>query len=135
MEFKEKYDALLREELVINCVTCAVSIIGFRRGMTPGQQIDFWNPWQVELKSDEEKAWQDCVWIYHVLPPHDEFNPDLAKDRYYSRLKIQALEKIWGNDAPIKEVKRHRPRANYSYQRKKLFVKPTSRKFTQTNGN
>jgi len=62
-------DSLLREEQVELAVTCAVSIIGIRRGLTPKQQSIFNAPWLKVPESEEEQFHQDLVWIHKVLPP------------------------------------------------------------------
>ena len=62
-------DSLLREEQVELAVTCAVSILGIRAGLTPIQQSGFNTPWVKAPDSQEEQFHQDLIWVYRVLPP------------------------------------------------------------------
>ena len=60
---QQHLDSLLREEQVINCVTCAFCIVSFRRGLTPYQQSDFNTPMGGKKVSPEEELHQDLVWV------------------------------------------------------------------------
>ncbi len=90
-------DSLLREEQVELAVTCAVSILGIRRGLTPIQQSRFNTPWVKAPDSQEEQFHQDLVWVYKVLPPNDKFNPDPAFKGVYKELRLKALDDFWSN--------------------------------------
>ena len=126
-------NSLIREEQVELAVTCAVSIIGIRRGLTPIQQSRFNTPWVKVPESEEEQFHQDLVWIHKVLPPNDIFNQLLAAKGGYKKLKIKYLADTW---IPIyekadkeeqglglqKTYKRHIPKKNNISQ--KLVIKP-----------
>ena len=126
-------DSLIREEQVELAVTCAVSILGIRAGLTPIQQSGFNTPWVKAPESEEEQFHQDLVWIHKVLPPNDNFNQLLAAKGVYKKLKIKYLADTW---TPIfekfdleqqklerqKTYKRHLPKKNNSC--KKIQVKP-----------
>ena len=122
-------DSLLREEQVELAVTCAVSILGIRAGLTPIQQSGFNTPWVKAPDSQEEQFHQDLVWVYKVLPPSDKFNPDLAVKSVYKKMRLKALNDFWSNyDPEHHEVerqqtyKRHIPKKNNIS--KKLVIKP-----------
>ena len=113
---QQKLDSLLREEQVINCVTCAFCIVSYRRGLTPYQQSDFNTPMGGKKVSPEEESHQDLVWVYHQLPPHDVFNPAKAGSGYYRQLKFDYLNNFWENydpeqDKKIKFKKTYTPRS------------------------
>ena len=128
MAFKDQLDALVREEQVINCVTCAFFIVSYRRGLDPRQQIDFNMPMGCKKVSPEEELHQDLVWIYHQLPPHDQFDPAKAESGYYRQLKFDYLNNFWENydpeqDKQIKFKKTYTPR---SYPKTHNTKKPPS---------
>ena len=93
-------DSLLREEQVELAVTCAVSILGIRAGLTPIQQSGFNTPWVKAPESQEEQFHQDLLWVYRVLPPNDKFNPDLAVKGVYKKMRLKALYDFWSNYDP-----------------------------------
>ena len=122
-------DSVLREEQVGLAVTCAVSILGIRRGLTPIQQSRFNTPWVKAPDSQEEQFHQDLIWVYKVLPPSDKFNPDLAVKGVYKKMRLNALDDFWSNyDAEHHELerqqtyKRHMPKKNNNPR--KLVIKP-----------
>ena len=122
-------DSLLREEQVELAVTCAVSILGIRAGLTPIQQSGFNTPWVKAPESQEEQFHQDLLWVYRVLPPNDKFNPDLAVKGVYKKMRLKALYDFWSNYDPEnhelerqQRYKRHIPKKNNSC--KKIQVKP-----------
>ena len=103
-------DSLLREEQVELAVTCAVFIVGLRKSLNPFQQSDFFTPWGKAPESEEERFFQDLVWIHRVLPPHETFDPVKAKVGYYSKFKKQVLADFWENFEETEEKKeRHIP--------------------------
>ena len=131
MELKERLDGLLREEQVINCVTCAFCIVSYRRGLNPRQQIDFNMPMGCKKVSPEEELHQDLVWIYHQLPPHDQFDPAKAESGYYRQLKFDYLNNFWENYDPEhkSERRQHIPLKKYKSHSKGLRPsRPTRRK-------
>ena len=93
-------DLLLQEELKLNAITCAVIIVGLRRGYSPKQQIDFWVPWGKAPESKEEQAFQDLKYIHRVLPPTEVFNSDLADKGYYTKLRWQKQDEFWSTYDP-----------------------------------
>ena len=93
-------DSLLREEQVELAVTCAVSILGIRAGLTPIQQSRFNTPWVKAPESQEEQFHQDLVWVYKVLPPNDKFNTALASKGVYKKMRLKALADFWSNYDP-----------------------------------
>ena len=97
---KEKLDSALREELKLNAISCALIIVGLRRGLNPYQQSDMWTPWGKVPESKEEQAFQDLVWFHKVLPPHDKFNSELAARGYYTKLKWKKLDEFWSGYDP-----------------------------------
>ena len=122
-------DSLLREEQVELAVTCAVSILGIRAGLTPIQQSGFNTPWVKAPESQEEQFHQDLLWVYRVLPPNDKFNPDLAVKGVYKKMRLKALDNFWSNYDPEhhelqrqQTYKRHIPKKNNISQ--KLVIKP-----------
>ena len=122
-------DSLLREEQVELAVTCAVSILGIRAGLTPIQQSGFNTPWVKAPDSQEEQFHQDLVWVYKVLPPSDKFNPDLAVKGVYKKMRLNALDDFWSNYDPEhhelerqQTYKRHMPKKNNNPR--KLVIKP-----------
>ncbi len=106
MDLKE----LLREEQVHLALECAVTITGIRRGLNPIQQSDFWSPMGKFPESEEERFFQDLVYIHRVLPPNDKFNPYLAEKGHYTRLKHQVLDEFWSNYDPEQKTQRHIPK-------------------------
>ena len=122
-------DSLLREEQVELAVTCAVSILGIRRGLTPIQQSRFNTPWVKAPESQEEQFHQDLVLVYKVLPPNDKFNPDLAIKGVYKKMRLKALDDFWSNYDPEhhelerqQTYKRHMPKKTNNPR--KLVIKP-----------
>ena len=122
-------DSLLREEQVELAVTCAVSILGIRAGLTPIQQSGFNTPWVKAPESQEEQFHQDLIWVYRVLPPNDKFNPDLAVKGVYKKMRLKALYNFWSNYDPKhhelerqQRYKRHIPKKNNNPR--KLVIKP-----------
>ncbi len=115
-------DSLLREEQVELAVTCAVSILGIRRGLTPIQQSRFNTPWVKAPDSQEEQFHQDLVWVYKVLPPNDKFNPDLAFKGVYNEFRLKALDDFWANYDPEHktENRKHIPLTKYQSHSKGL---------------
>jgi len=101
---------LLREEQVHLALECAVTITGIRRGLNPIQQSDFWSPMGKFPESEEERFFQDLVYIHRVLPPNDKFNPYLAEKGHYTRLKHQVLDEFWSNYDPEQKTQRHIPK-------------------------
>jgi len=131
MAFKDQLDALVREEQVINCVTCAFFIVSYRRGLDPRQQIDFNMPMGGKKVSPEEELHQDLVWIYHQLPPHDQFDQAKAESGYYRQLKFDYLNNFWENYDPEHQSERrqHIPLKKYQSHSKGLRPsRPTRRK-------
>ena len=108
-------DYVLREEQVELAVTCAVSILGIRAGLTPIQQSGFNTPWVKAPESEEEQFHQDLVWVYKVLPPSDKFNPDLAVKGVYKKMRLNALDDFWSNYDPEHktEKRKHIPLKKY----------------------
>ena len=128
---QQHLDSLLREEQVINCVTCAFCIVSFRRGLTPYQQSDFNTPMGGKKVSPEEELHQDLVWVYHQLPPHDVFDPAKAESGYYRQLKFDYLNNFWENYDPEHQSERrqHIPLKKYQSHSKGLRPsRPTRRK-------
>ena len=119
---KQELDSLLREEQVLNAVTCAVIIVGLRRGLNPIQQSDMWTPWGKAPESKEELAFQDLVWFHKVLPPHDKFNPELAARGYYTKLKWQKLDEFWSEYDP--EHQEQKPYLRHIPNNKKRLPTP-----------
>ena len=119
-------DSLLREEQVELAVTCAVSILGIRAGLTPIQQSRFNTPWVKAPESQEEQFHQDLVWVYKVLPPNDKFNTALASKGVYKKMRLKALADFWSNYDPEqpeqKPYIRHIPKKNN--KQNKLVIKP-----------
>ena len=115
-------DSLLREEQVELAVTCAVSILGIRAGLTPIQQSGFNTPWVKAPESQEEQFHQDLIWIYRVLPPNDKFNPDLAVKGVYKKMRLKALYDFWSNYDPEHktEKRKHIPLTKYQSHSKGL---------------
>ena len=115
-------NSLLREEQVELAVTCAVSILGIRRGLTPIQQSRFNTPWVKAPDSQEEQFHQDLVWVYKVLPPNDNFNPDLAVKGVYKKMRLKALNDFWSNYDPEHktEKRKHIPLTKYQSHSKGL---------------
>ena len=119
-------DSLLREEQVELAVTCAVSILGIRRGLTPIQQSRFNTPWVKAPESQGEQFHQDLVWVYKVLPPNDNFNPDLAVKGVYKKLRLKALDDFWSNYDPDQDKAttfRHRYKPSELTNKNKLPTK------------
>ena len=128
---QQKLDSLLREEQVINCVTCAFFIVSYRRGLTPYQQSDFNTPMGGKKVSPEEELHQDLVWVYHQLPPHDQFDRAKAESGYYRQLKFDYLNNFWENYDPEhkSERRQHIPLKKYQSHSKGLRPsRPTRRK-------
>ena len=132
-------NSLIREEQVELAVTCAVSILGIRRGLTPIQQSRFNTPWVKAPESQEEQFHQDLVWVYKVLPPNDKFNPDLAVKGVYKKMRLKALDDFWSNHDPEdhelerqKTYKRHIPNKN-NFPKKLAIKPPTFRTRGQAN--
>ena len=92
---KNHLDSLLRKEQVELVVTCASSVLGIRAGLTPNQQSLFNTPWGKAPESEEEQFHQDLVWIYKVLPPNDRFNPKLAEQGVYKKMRLKVLADFW----------------------------------------
>ena len=115
-------DYLLREEQVELALTCAVSILGIRTGLTPIQQSGFNTPWVKAPESEEEQFHQDLVWVYKVLPPSDKFNPDLAVKGVYKKMRLKALDDFWENYDPEHktEKRKHIPLTKYQSHSKGL---------------
>ena len=130
-DLKKELDSSLKEELALNAITCAVIIVGRRRGLNPIQQSDMWTPWGNAPESIEEEAFQDLVWFHKVLPPHAEYNPELAKRGYYTKLRWQKKDEFWSQydpeqDKQINYRQTYKPR-EYPVKNKpikKLQVKP-----------
>ena len=118
-------DSLLREEQVELAVTCAVSILGIRRGLTPKQQSIFNTPWSKAPASEEEQFHQDLVWVYKVLPPNDKFNPELAGKGVYKKLRLKAIADFWSNYDPEqdKEIRVRQSYTNGKFPTKKEIFK------------
>jgi len=125
MAFKDQLDALVREEQVINCVTCAFCIVSYRRGLDPRQQIDFNMPMGVKKVSPEEELHQDLVWIYHQLPPHDQFDPAKAESGYYRQLKFDYLNNFWENYDPEQKTERRKHIPLKKYQSHSKGLRPS----------
>jgi hypothetical protein len=115
-------DSLLREEQVELAVTCAVSFLGIRRGLTPIQQSRFNTPWVKAPESQEEQFHQDLVWVYKVLPPNDKFNTALAGKGVYKKMRLKALDDFWSNYDPEHktEKRKHIPLTKYQSHSKGL---------------
>ena len=92
---QQHLDKLLREEQVELAATCASSILGIRAGLTPNQQSLFNTPWGKAPESEEEQFHQDLVWIHKVLPPNDKFNPKLAEQGIYKKMRLKVLADFW----------------------------------------
>ena len=128
---KQKLDGLLRKEQVHLALECAVTITGIRGGLNPIQQSDFWSPMGKFPESEEERFFQDLVFIHRVLPLNDRFSPALAGRGYYTKLKHQVLDEFWENYDPEhkQEVKSHRPIKVFNPKTKGLRPsRPTRRK-------
>ncbi len=112
----------------------AIKEIGRERGLRLDQQIDFWTPWGEPPESEEKEAHQDLVWIHKVLPPNDKFDSVKAKDGYYTKLRLKKKDEFWleydpSQDQARKHAKRY-SNGRRTSQKKKLPVKPPSRKLT-----
>jgi len=81
--------------------------------------------------SPEEELHQDLVWIYHQLPPHDQFDPAKAESGYYRQLKFDYLNNFWEKYDPEHQSERrqHIPLKKYQSHSKGLRPsRPTRRK-------
>jgi len=127
---KQKLDGLLRKEQVHLALECAVTITGIRRGLNPIQQSDFWSPMGKFPESEEERFFQDLVYIHRVLPLNDRFNHALADRGYYTKLKHRVLKEFWDNYDPEQKTQRHIPKVMTAYK-KKVSLKPKARRLSR----
>ena len=109
-EIKAQVDKACEPLLRKLCISIALIKVGREKGYSLKQISDFSTPWGKAPESEEERFFQDLVWIHRVLPPHEKFDPVKAKVGYYSKFKKKVLADFWENFEETEEKKeRHIP--------------------------